>query len=381
MHTTPLSPDLVRGVADLEQTPRGLRTHRLPAWVRDQFPDPQLLSMEEQPSGVRIALRTSARHLELELHPARVAFVGADRPRGRVDVLLDGEELLSDPLTGGDALEVDLRTGESAQRSGPSHRTILTDLPAGDHLIELWLPHNEAVELIALRSDAPVEPVATDGERLWVHYGSSISHGSNATSPTRIWPAVAARAAGVQLRNLGLGGSALADPFIARTIRDSPADVISLKLGINIVNLDGMRRRILVPAVHGFLDTLRDAHPSTPIHLVSPIFCGIHENTPGPGTIDPASIGSEQVRFAATGTEGDTELGRLTLRVVREALEEVVGRRDDPNLHLLDGLDLYGEADAAALPLPDNLHPDTAAHQLIGERFAEHVFSGDSALL
>ena len=374
MRSVPLTLDLVPGLAELEPTPRGLRTHRLPAWTRAQLPDPQLLAMEQQPSGARIAVRTSAPDLELELHTTRISYLGAERPRGRVDVVIDGELVLSDPLTGGDALEVDMSTGETTPRPGPAHRTVLSGLGTSSTEIEFWLPHNEGVELVALRADAPVLRPETDARPAWVHYGSSISQGSNAASPTQIWPVIAARAAGLRLRNLGLGGSALVDPFVARTIRDTPADVISLKLGINIVNLDGFRRRTLVPAVHGFLDTIRDGHPETPIHLVTPLFCGIHEHTPGPGTVDPSSLGAGQVRFAASGTEGDTELGRLTLTVIREALEEVVGRRDDENLHLVDGLALYGEADAAEHPLPDALHPDTATHRLIGERFAARVF-------
>ncbi|GAA1490832.1 SGNH/GDSL hydrolase family protein [Brachybacterium sacelli] len=377
MHSTPLAPDLVRGLAELEPTARGLRTHRLPAWARAQFPDPQVLSMEQQPSGGRLSLRTGASQLELELHATRVAFRGAERPRGRVDVVIDGELVLSDPLTGGDALEVDLATGESVLESGPTHRTVLQDVGAEEKEIELWLPHNEGIELVALRTDEPVLPLDPGGQQAWVHYGSSISQGSNAASPTRIWPVVAARAAGRQLRNLGLGGGALLDPFVARTIRDAPADVISLELGINIVNLDGFRRRTLVPAVHGFLDTIREGHPHTPIHLISPLFCGIHERTPGPGMVDPASIGTDQVRFAASGTEGDTELGRLTLEVFREALEDVMDRREDANLHHVDGLALYGEADAAEHPLPDGLHPDTETHRLIGERFAAQVFGAE----
>ena len=47
---------------------------------------------------------------------------------------------------------------------------------------------------------------------------------------------------------------------------------------------------------------------------------------------------------------------------------------DDPNLHYLDGRDLYGEADYAELPLPDELHPDAATHRRIGERFAALAF-------
>jgi hypothetical protein len=62
--------------------------------------------------------------------------------------------------------------------------------------------------------------------------------------------------------------------------------------------------------------------------------------------------------------------------VVRDVLARIVRQRsaDDPHLHHLDGRDLYGEADAADLPLPDRLHPDAATHRRIGERFAALAF-------
>jgi hypothetical protein len=158
-------------------------------------------------------------------------------------------------------------------------------------------------------------------------------------------------------------------------IRDTPADVISVKLGINVVNLDSMRLRAFVPAVHGFLDTIRDGHPNTPLLLISPIFCGIHEDTPGPGAIDPDSMGSGQVRFLATGDPADVRAGRLTLRVIREAMQSLAERRaSDSNLHYLDGTRLYGEPDSLEHPLPDALHPDTVTHGIIGERFADYAF-------
>ncbi|MFG6403695.1 GDSL-type esterase/lipase family protein [Microbacterium sp. P04] len=374
MITTPLTPDLVRGIAELEPTPRGLAPHRLPEWVRRQFPDPQLLGVEAQPSGVRVAFTTTATHVELVSQSSRVVYRGTDRPRGRVDVVVDGALYARDELTGGDSVEVDLQTGATEAHAGPPHVTTVTDLAPGAKTVELWLPHNETLALVELRTDAPVEPALAD-RPLWVHHGSSISHGSNALAPTEIWPVVAAQAGGVELRNLGLGGSAMVDPFLARVIRDAPADVISVKLGINVVNFDAMRMRAFVPAVHGFLDTIRDGHPDTPLLLISPIFAGIHENTPGPGALDPATFGSEQVQFIATGTPGDVAQGRLTLEVIRDALRAVAAQRvDDPNLSFLDGLELYGEADALALPLPDALHPDSEAHRLIGQRFAAHAF-------
>ncbi|MCC3295908.1 GDSL-type esterase/lipase family protein [Arthrobacter sp. zg-Y411] len=377
MISTPITESLVRGAAEYETTARGLRPHRLPAKVRTRFPDPQLLMVEAQPSGVRLVFTTTAQQLELVLHPTRVVYLGADRPRGHVDLMVDGELLHSDELTGGSYTEVNISTGASRQVDGESHVSVFPSLPAGDKLVEIWLPHNESVELVELRSDAPVEPASSD-RPVWLHHGSSVSHGSNAATPSGIWPAVAARIGGVELTNLGLGGSALVDPFTAQVMRDTPADLISVKLGINMVNLDGMRLRTFVPAVHGFLDTLREGHPETPLVLISPIFCGIHEDTPGPGAFDPASFGTGQVKFLATGDPAGVAAGQLTLWVIREALASLVERRaEDPNLYYLDGLELYGAADAEEHPLPDALHPDSATHQLIGERFAKYAFAGE----
>ncbi|MGC5617325.1 GDSL-type esterase/lipase family protein [Georgenia sp. Z1491] len=372
MISTPLTDELLRGHEMLEHTPRGRRPHRLPGWVLDQVPDPRMAAMEAQPSGVRVAMRTTARTVELTVHPTRLTLLGFDRPRGAVDLVVENRLVTSDVLTGGDTIETDPRTGLTTRSEGPPH-VARFELDPGDTLVELWLPHNESVELLELRTDAPVAPAPPAGRR-WLHHGSSISQGSNATSPARTWPALAARLGGVELRNLGLGGNALVDPGVARVMRDTPADLLSVKLGINVVNADAMRVRTFVPAVHGFLDTIREGHPTAPLVLVSSTHCAIHESTPGPGAFEPASLTTGQVRFAATGRPGDTELGRLTLTVVREVLAEVVAGRDDPHLHHLDGTALYGAKDEADHPLADALHPDTAAHELIGTRFAEYAF-------
>ena len=63
--------------------------------------------------------------------------------------------------------------------------------------------------------------------------------------------------------------------------------------------------------------------------------------------------------------------------MVREELARIVAQRakDDSQLFYLDGRELYGEADAGELPLPDRLHPDAAAHRRIGERFAALTFA------
>ncbi|MFF6994698.1 SGNH/GDSL hydrolase family protein [Streptomyces sp. NPDC008313] len=377
--TTPLTPDLIRGALDLERTEHGVLPHRLPAWARAQCDDPQLAMAESQPSGVRLAFRTRATTVELETLPTKRVYVGAPpRPDGVYDLLVDGRPAGRASVTGGNTLTIDMAAGTAERQPGPTGTVRFHGLSDADKDVEIWLPHDETTELVALRTDAPVEPAPDRGRKVWLHHGSSVSHGSNAASPTTTWPAVAASLGGVDLINLGLGGGALLDPFTARTLRDVPADLISVKIGINLVNTDLMRLRAFAPAVHGFLDTVREGHPTTPLLVVSPILCPIHEDTPGPSAPDFASLATGRLRFRAAGDPAGRASGQLTLRVIRDELARIVEQRsaDDPNLRHLDGRALYGEADYAELPLPDELHPDAATHRRIGERFAELVLTG-----
>ncbi|MDN0200813.1 GDSL-type esterase/lipase family protein [Streptomyces sp. S.PNR 29] len=380
--TTPVTADLLRGALDVERTEHGLLPHRLPGWARAQCADGQLAMAEAQPSGVRLAFRSRATTVELDTLPTKRLYVGAPpRPDGVYDLLVDGRLTGRASATGGNTVAIDMTTGSAEHRPGPPGTVRFADLPEGVKDIEIWLPHNEITELIALRTDAPVEPAPDPGRRVWLHHGSSISHGSDAASPTTTWPALAASLGGVELINLGLAGSALLDPFTARTLRDTPADLISVKLGINLVNADLMRLRAFGPAVHGFLDTIREGHPTAPLLVVSPLYCPIHEDTPGPGAFDFSALSEGKLRFRATGDPAERAAGKLTLTVIRDELSRIVRQRaeDDPHLHYLDGLDLYGEADFAELPLPDQLHPDAATHRRIGERFARLAFSADGA--
>ena len=162
-----------------------------------------------------------------------------------------------------------------------------------------------------------------------MHHGSSISHGAGAASALGTWPVVAARAAGLDLVNLGFSGNAVLDPFVARAIRDQPADVITLKLGINVVNHDAIHLRAFAPAVHGFLDTVREGHPTTPLVVVSPLLCPLVETTPGPTSLDPADPSGVPHHRAAPVADG-----ALTLTVIRSALRSVVDARDERRAHL-----------------------------------------------
>jgi GDSL-like Lipase/Acylhydrolase family len=238
------------------------------------------------------------------------------------------------------------------------------DLAPGVKHVEIWLP---------LRSSVTVQQVLVDGgataveaencQPRWVVHGSSITHCAEAISPARSWPAHAARIADLDLLSLGMGGNCLVEQWLARAIRDTRADLITLKLGVNVWNLAAMRERSFVSAVHGFLDTVRDGHPETPITVVSPIYCPGGEDTPGPSEVD------DEGRYVGRGSVDDP--GALSIGRMRELLDGLVALRrelGDQGLTYLDGRSLLGPGDSAHLP--DDLHPDGDGYLLMGERYA-----------
>lgn len=375
---TPLTTEIVKGAIELERTTDGVVLHRLPAWARAQNDDPQLAMAEAQPSGVRLQFRTSARRVTLTVLPTRRDFIGMPaRPLGIYELYVDGVLTRQLSAEGGRTLRIDMRMGSTEVVEGPG-AVLDFALPDGDKSVEIWLPHNESTVLQRLCSDAPIRPKANSQRPVWLHHGSSISQGSNAIAPTGIWPVVAARRAGVELINLGFGGGALLDLFTARAMRDTTADMISVKLGINVVNADLMRLRAFGPAVHGFLDTIREGHQTTPLLVIGPIHCPIHEETPGPLQFDTIALAEGRIGFVATGQSAEVAAGKLTLRVIREQLQAIVAQRQetDPNIHYLDGEALYGPDDHALTPLPDGVHPDADTQQMMGERFGALVFKG-----
>jgi len=373
-------PVVVRGAAECEATPEGLRLHRLPARARAQVPDDFMRLCEEQPAGVRLAFRSAARRVELDVRALRTVAVNRP-PDGRDGLVPDAGlyELTVDSDIAARAraeefgtyrLDLASRTGEAGH--APVTTLVFDGLPGREAELELWLPFAEVTTLLALRADAPVHPPTPPDAPRWVHHGSSISHGADADAPTGTWPVVAARRAGLDLVNLGFAGNAVLDPFVAGAIRDQPADLVTLKLGINVVNHDLMRARAFRPAVEGFLDLVRDGHPTTPLLVISPILCPMVEDCPGPTEIDPGSPPDAPL-FRTLGSPDELALGKLSLRVIRTVLREVVDRRraaGDAALGYLDGLTLFGRQEWDRMPMPDLLHPDAAGQQHMGERFA-----------
>ncbi|MER5964589.1 lipase [Streptomyces sp. NPDC002057] len=375
MREVPLTggPVELRGALDAEVTANGVMPRRLPAWTREQYQNPSVDGVTVMPSGVRLVFRTDARELEFEV----LTFTGQldgdphPRPTGMLELLVDGALAGRRRAPLGNVLRMAGPGAEQRLVPGEPGVVRFAGLPVGMKTVELWLPPQTPTELVALRADGDVLPPLPDGRRRWVHHGSSISHCIEADGPTGTWPVVAAALGGVEVINLSQAGNALLDPYVARTIRDMPADLISLKVGINIVGLAAFRLRSFGPAVHGFLDTIRDGHPDTPLLLMSPVSCPALEETPGPTTVGPDG------RIIALGDPAQVPAGALSLAVVRAELEKIVSVRQarDPHLHHLDGRDLLGPDEVD--DLADGVHPTAAAYRRMGKRFAAHAFAED----
>ncbi|MFD0584940.1 GDSL-type esterase/lipase family protein [Dactylosporangium darangshiense] len=361
LHQTTFPSDLLRvdGALDLEPTARGVRPRRLPAWTRPQLPDALFDLVAQSTAGVRIALRTDATVIELTLHVTQVELPSGRTLPAVLDLVVNGEVTHRQTAAGGDVLRIMWGSSDVDIVPGTTETIRFTGLLRGDKDVEIWLPQAAACDLVSLAADAPIHPATTSIAPRWVHYGSSISHCVEADGPTGTWPAVAAAKANLRLTDLGFSGNAMLDPFVARTIRDLPADLISLKIGANIVADATMRQRTFLPAVHGFLDTIRDGHPSTPIVVISPISCPPLENRPGP-------IMSAHPR-PQEATETDT--GALTMSAVRELLHGIVQDRTatDAALSYVDGRALLGPDETG--DLHDGIHPNAAAYRRMGGRF------------
>ncbi len=364
------------GALDFDHTDAGLTPRRLPPFTRGRAPQ-EMQRVIATPSGIRIEFLSDTTEISLDVHLSLIQ-AGASVPAATIDLVVDGECVQSQAHAEGDLMRV-IGVNEMQRTPGPAVCYQFSELENKLKHIALWLPVNAVVEVrgLAIDDGARLDPVIDEMPK-WVHDGSSISQCSEAASPTQTWPAIAARAGGVSLTSLGFGGQCHLDQFVAQTIRDLPADYISLKVGINIVNQNSLGRRAFASALHGFLDTIRAGHAQTPIILISPIFCPFSENTPGPTTASVILIGGQKrLVFGAIEGHQAVRQNALTITQMRKIMSEIVAARraqGDDALGYVDGLTLFSEDDQSELP--DNLHPNAAGYVRIGERYADIAFGG-----
>lgn len=342
---------LLDGQIDLRRRAGSVQPMRLPV-AEQSFYDPFNRWVASAAAGVRLRLRTDSRGLRVTATQRLLLPNTTSETRGAWDLYVDGA-LHARSFGEGGAL----MTADGAFTGDETFVIGFDDLPAGDKLIELWLPQAATVGLTGLQIDdgATLAPARDARPRILFH-GSSITHCMEAEGASNGWAAVATRLAGVSHTNLGWAGSCLLSGLAARVIRDQPADAIVLKLGINVHPGGQLAARTFLDSAHAMVSIIREKHAQTPLVIASPIFSPPREDA--------------------------AEAGGVSLRGMRAILAEMVAVRQaagDGAIRYLDGLRLFGPADAHLLP--DDLHPNTEGYRLMGERFHAALLSGPDALV
>jgi len=304
------------GHISLEQTSDYTRPWRIPFGERSLF-SPSILVPAATQAGVRLVFTSATRRVA-----GKILRLEENQ---KLDLCVNGELLATADLAGAEDF-------------------VFGDLPAGNKLIELWLPQRGDFALRQIEVDGDDLAPHEDTRPLWVTYGSSITHCRSAASPTKTWPAIVAREKNFHHINLGYGGQCHLDFPLALMMRDLPADYFSICAGINIYGANSLNFRSYDQALIGFVRVIREKHPETPILLISPIY-GFHRET------EKNAVG-------------------WTLPDFRAAMKDAVERLQaagDKHVACLDGLKLYGES--LGHLMPDQLHPNAEGCEALGRNF------------
>lgn len=323
MQTIPLQDDFFHGHISIEhRSDGGIQAWRLP------FEDltlhyPNVAERAGCPAGIRICLQTDADALS-------ISCIAADEDR-QFDCYIDGSLHSYATL----AANEDTITFEAL---GPHQK-----------LIEIWLTHKNhlIISSLATNDGAQVAPYV-DKRLKWLTYGSSITQCGRAHSPSRTWPATAARQRNLNLTCMGFGGNCHLETMVGRCIRDQDYDLVTLKLGINVYGSGSLNERSYFPAVIGLVRLIRERHPQTPIGVITSIY--------------------------STDREENPNKAELTLKQYREQTAEAVRRlqeHGDTHIEIYNGLEMFGPEHVAMLP--DHLHPDGDGYELLGNNISEKV--------
>ena len=253
MSTIPITSAFVQGALSIELGDGYVRPWRTDYQQKELYPsiNDDLLKQMSKPVGVRVRFASSSTSVTLSVLPAEVART--------FDLVIGNERI--DTLS--------MAVGETTLTVG--------DLPGDDTPVEVWLPYEGPVSL-ATFDGKDVRPVS-DTRPKWLTYGSSITQCGAAHSPSRTWPATAARACDLNLTCMGFGGQCHLDSMVGRLIRDREVDLFTMKLGINMMGAASLSPRTFRGAVIGFTQIIREKHPTMPIGIISPIISPPREAT------------------------------------------------------------------------------------------------------
>jgi lysophospholipase L1-like esterase len=305
---------------------------RLPAKLKDTYRQP-VWELAQDPSGGRIRFRTNSSILAIRLEYPRPPDGANMRAFGQT-----GVDLYADGVYRGTAIaDHDAKPGKTIEH------IYFKDQPRLDREITLYLPLYMPVKVLGIGLDAeahvqPAAPFAASDPV--VFYGTSITQGGCASRPGMSYQAILGRMLNLDFVNLGFSGNGRGEPELARAVASIHASCFVLDFAQNNPTVDS-----LAQAYAPFLEVVRQAHPETPLLLITPIYTA-HESW------------SRDAR----------------LEDMRELIRQVAAKRiaaGDRHLEIVEGTDLLGPSRGDGLV--DGTHPNDLGFQWMADGLAGRV--------
>lgn len=239
---------------------------------------------------------------------------------------------------------------ERSKRDGCGNEPVTVRLPADGemHTYELILPYGDIVELhsVSVNSESEFEAPPPRPPVRCVFFGDSITQGFCASRIDRTFPFLVGELLDYEVVNLGIAGIGL-NPGSAKVLGGIPMDRMVVEIGANDWK-DGMLPEEFRKNTDKFLHDFRSFQPETPVWWITPPW------------ISP---------------KWKLKTMRYELDLYRDIIREEVEKRRDPNLHVIDGLELIDHDTQFYDQVP--VHPVDAGYEQMAERLALHLASTD----
>lgn len=239
---------------------------------------------------------------------------------------------------------------ERSKRDGCGNEPVTVRLPADGemHTYELILPYGDIVELhsVSVNSESEFEAPPPRPPVRCVFFGDSITQGFCASRIDRTFPFLVGELLDYEVINLGIAGIGL-NPGSAKVLGGIPMDRMVVEIGANDWK-DGMLPEEFRKNTDKFLHDFRSFQPETPVWWITPPW------------ISP---------------KWKLKTMRYELDLYRDIIREEVEKRRDPNLHVIDGLELIDHDTQFYDQVP--VHPVDAGYEQMAERLALHLASTD----
>ena len=181
--------------------------------------------------------------------------------------------------------------------------------------------------------------------RVYLAYGTSITHGTDDAGAAISYPAHVAWKLGFDLRNLGASGCCLCEPALADFLAEQRCDLVTLELSVNMLGRGFTAAQFRERAAY-LVQRVADADPARPVACIT--------------------------LFPHYNDKGDRFRGgeKATSAEYRQVLRDIVKDLKRPNLSIIEGPDLLKGYDALCMDL---IHPGARGMIQIGEELARRI--------